>query len=72
VVNARRVIAMELLAAAQGIDLLRPLRSSKPVEMLHREIRKRAAYMDEDRSLSQEIESLAQMIEERTCQDLIS
>jgi histidine ammonia-lyase len=72
VVNSRRVLAMELLAAAQGIDLLRPLRSSKPVENLYREIRKRAAYMDEDRSLSQEIESLAQMIEERACYDLIS
>jgi histidine ammonia-lyase len=72
IVNSRRVLAMELLAAAQGVDLLRPLRSSKPVEALHREVRKHAAFMDDDRALSAEIEALAQMIEGRHCQPLVS
>ncbi len=48
-VNARRVIAMELLCAAQGIDLLRPLRSSSVVEALHAQVRKKARRLDRDR-----------------------
>jgi hypothetical protein len=41
VANTRRILAIELLAAAQGIDLLRPLRSSAPLERLHAAVRER-------------------------------
>lgn len=37
--NARRVIAAELLCAAQGLDILRPLRSGEGVERLHAAVR---------------------------------
>jgi histidine ammonia-lyase len=37
--NAQRVVAAEFLCAAQGIDLLRPLRSGPGVEMLHAVVR---------------------------------
>ena len=40
--NAERVVAIELLAAAQGIDFLRPLESSPTLEAAHRAIRARA------------------------------
>ncbi len=70
--NARRVIAMELLASAQGIELLRPLKSSRKVETLHREVRKRAAFMDSDRSLTEEIQRLESMIENADCAALVS
>ena len=40
--NAERVVAIELLAAAQGIDFLRPLESSPPLEVAHRAIRARS------------------------------
>src|SRR6202000_678465 len=39
--NTRRVLAMELLSAAQGLEFLRPLRSSKIVEKVHSLIRKK-------------------------------
>jgi len=39
VANTRRILAIELLSAAQGIDLLRPLRSSDPLEALHATVR---------------------------------
>ncbi len=48
VANVRRVLAIELVAAAQGIDLLRPLRSSDRLEEAHRLIRKRIAFRQED------------------------
>jgi histidine ammonia-lyase len=60
--NTRRVLAMELLAAAQGIDLLRPLKSSAPIEKLHRKIRKVSAPMMADRSLHEDIESVEHLI----------
>ena len=39
--NVRWVLAIELTAAAQGIDLLRPLTSSLPLEALHASLRTR-------------------------------
>jgi histidine ammonia-lyase len=55
VANSRRVLAMELLAAAQGIDLLRPLKSSVELEKAHQKIRALSARMDDDRSLHDDI-----------------
>jgi len=52
VTNTRRVLAIELAAAAQGIDLLRPLRSSPPLEALHAAVRERIAPWDEDREMA--------------------
>lgn len=62
VVNSRRVIAMELLAAAQGIDLLRPLKSSAPIERAHRVIRERIARLDDDREFHPDFKALEQLI----------
>jgi histidine ammonia-lyase len=53
--NSRRVLAMELLAAAQGIDLLRPLKSSALIEKLHAILRKKVRRLDTDRSLHEDI-----------------
>jgi histidine ammonia-lyase len=57
VANARRVLAIELLAAAQGIDLLRPLSSSPPLEALHRDLRRRVAPLREDREMAPDLEA---------------
>ena len=43
------VLAIELLASAQALDLRRPLRSSAPLEELHRLLRARVAFWDSDR-----------------------
>ena len=61
--NARKVLAMEILAGAQGIDLLRPLRSSQMVEKLHQVIRKKALRLDGDRSLHDDIHYVSDLIE---------
>lgn len=57
VANARRVLAVELLAGAQGIDLLRPLRSSAPLEALHRDLRRRVDPWREDREMAPDLEA---------------
>lgn len=64
--NAERVVAIELLAAAQGIDLLRPLRTSDALERVHEAIRGYVPPLDEDRSGSVEIELLAELIRSGT------
>ncbi len=60
--NAERVVAIELLAAAQGIDLLRPLESSPALEAAHRKIRERAARLEDDRPGSPDIEAIADLV----------
>jgi len=55
-VNVRRILAVELLAAAQGIDLLRPLVSSAPLEVLHADVRRQVAgAWDQDREMAPDL-----------------
>jgi histidine ammonia-lyase len=53
--NVRQILAIELLAAAQGIDLLRPLLSSPRLEELHRWVRRAVAPWDEDREMAPDL-----------------
>jgi histidine ammonia-lyase len=55
--NTRRILAIELVAAAQGISLLRPLRSSRILESLHQEIRKSVATWVFDREMAPDLEA---------------
>lgn len=61
--NLARIIAIELLAAAEGIDFRRPLASSKPLEDSHKLIRSKAAARESDREFSSDIEAIAHMVE---------
>lgn len=62
--NARRVVAAELLCAAQGLDLLRPLRPGRGVEALFRRIRGPGgvAPLAEDRPPGPDLERLAGLV----------
>jgi histidine ammonia-lyase len=53
--NVGRILAIELLAAAQGIDLLRPLRSSAPLERLHAAVRDRVPKWVDDREMAPDL-----------------
>ncbi|HUH90745.1 MAG TPA: histidine ammonia-lyase [Lysobacter sp.] len=54
-VNVRRIVAIELLAACQGIDFLRPLRSSNRLEQAFDLVRSVVPRYDEDRYFAPEI-----------------
>ncbi len=56
---ARRVVAVEFLAAAQAFDLRRPLRSGAPLEEAHRRVRDLSPPLEDDRSLAEDVERLA-------------
>jgi histidine ammonia-lyase len=60
--NSLRVVAVELLCAAQALDFRRPLRSSDRLERLHQEVRAMSSVVSEDRSLGQDIEQVATAI----------
>jgi histidine ammonia-lyase len=46
--NTEKVLAIELMNAAQALDLRRPLRSSETIEQLHTAFRKKVAYVKDD------------------------
>jgi histidine ammonia-lyase len=60
--NTRAIIAIELMAAAEGIDFRRPLRSSAPLEEAHALIRAQVAPRLEDRVFSRDFEAVAKLI----------
>ncbi|WP_166040292.1 histidine ammonia-lyase [Sphingosinicella sp. YJ22] len=53
--NAAGVIGIELLAAAQGIDFQRPLKSSPPLEQAMAAIRAAVPFYDKDRYMADDI-----------------
>ena len=62
--NVARIVAIELLAAAQGIEFHRPRRGSDSIEKAIAEIRSVSSRYEEDRSLAADIERLAQLVNE--------
>ena len=61
--NLARIIAIELMASAEGIDFRRPLKSSALIEEAHAAIRSKAASREEDREFSTDTEAVAGLIE---------
>ena len=61
--NAGRIVSIELLAAAQGIDLHAPLRSSAAIEAIKSQVRERVAMLVDDRPFTPDIEAIAALVE---------
>ena len=61
--NAENVLAIELLAATEALDYRRPLRSSKLIEQAREMIRSHVPRLTADRSLSRDLQAIAQAIE---------
>ena len=63
--NTETILAIELLAAAQGIDFRRPLKTSPFLESIHAEIRQRVAHYEKDRFFAPDIETIKELITEQ-------
>ena len=61
--NTATIVAIELLAAAQGIDFRRPLQSSATLERVHAWIRSRVAFWDRDRAFAPDLEHMRREVE---------
>ena len=62
--HVRNVLAIELLCAAQGLDLRRPLTTTAPLEALHAAIRARVPAMMTDRPLAPDIAAVRALIDD--------
>jgi len=62
--NTAHVIGIELLASAQGIEFLRPLQSSPPLEQVHARLRSCSPSMHTDRLLAPEIARATALVED--------
>ena len=60
--NVGHILGIEWLAAAQGIDFLRPLHSSAPLERAHALLRAACPFVDEDRYLAPDIERAFELV----------
>jgi histidine ammonia-lyase len=60
--NVAHILGIELLAAAQGIDFLRPLRSSAALEGVHARLRALCPSMMSDRLLAPDIEAATTLV----------
>jgi histidine ammonia-lyase len=60
--NTATIVAIELLAAAQGIDFHRPLTTSKRLQQVHRRLREQVAFYEVDRVLAPDIEAARRLV----------
>ena len=64
--NAGSIVGIEALAAAQGIDFHRPLRSSVPLESAYAAIRDRVPRLEADRYLAPDLDAGVALVEDGT------
>jgi len=64
--NVQKVIAIETLTAAQGIEFLKPLKCGKGTSAALKEIRKHVAPLEEDRIMYIDIDKISSIIEDGT------
>jgi len=64
--NVAHILGIEWLAAAQGIEFLRPLASSPPLEAAHRLLREASPAVSTDRFLAPDIEAATALVRGRS------
>jgi histidine ammonia-lyase len=64
--NVQNVVAIEYMCAAQGIDLLSPLKSSIPLDKAHSEIREVVPKLEDDRALSPDVAKIRALMDSCT------
>ena len=60
--NLRNILAIELLSACQGIDLLAPLKTGTAAQRAYDIVRSVSKTVNEDRSLASDIEAVAKHV----------
>ena len=65
--NTHRVLAIELLNAAQALDLRRPLKSSPALEDMHAEYRRVVPFVENDIVMYPLIEASVKYLDSATC-----
>lgn len=69
--NVEKILAIELLTAAQAFEFRKPMKSGIFLEEIHKEIRKKVAFADKDRVFSDDIKEGIKIIKNKTIIKLI-
>jgi histidine ammonia-lyase len=70
--NTRAILAIEYLAAAQGVDFLAPLESSPPLQRVMHLLRTQVPALAEDRVLSTDIEAAIGLLRDGALVDIVA
>jgi len=62
IANTAHILGIELLAAAQGVEFLRPLTSSPPLEAVHALLRQACPSIERDRYMAPDIERATALV----------
>jgi histidine ammonia-lyase len=68
--NLLNIVAIEFLAACQGLDFRKPLQTSGSLQQAHAALRARIPFATQDRLLAEDIEATAEVIRTPTVQRL--
>jgi histidine ammonia-lyase len=64
--NVENVLAIEMMAAVQGLEFHRPLKTTEPLENVYQLVREVVKPLDEDRYMKPDLEHCVKMLQ--TCQ----
>lgn len=69
--NVEKILAIELLTAAQAFEFRKPMRSGILLEQVHQEVRNQVAFAEKDRVFSDDIETGIAMIVNQTIMKVV-
>jgi histidine ammonia-lyase len=69
--NVEKILAIELLTAAQAFEYRKPLKSGKLLEQVHKAVRERVAFAEKDRVFSDDIEKGILMIRNKVIVEIV-
>jgi histidine ammonia-lyase len=64
--NVEKILAIELLTAAQAFEFRKPMKSGILLDEIHKEVRKKVAFAEKDRVFADDIEAGIAMVKNRT------
>jgi len=64
--NVEKILAIELLTAAQAFEYRKPMKSGVLLDKVHKEVRKRVSFAKKDRVFANDIELGIEMIKDHT------
>ncbi len=64
--NLEKILAIELICAAQAFDFVKPLRSGKILEAIHSFVRTKVTHAEEDRVFGKDIEVAHQIVKDES------
>jgi len=70
--NVEKILAIELLTAAQAFEFRKPLRSGVILDEIHKEIRTNVSFADKDRVFADDIEKGIELIKNKTIINIVN